>query len=223
LVLAQKHLRGHGKIKHRQCRRCGAAWAIIHCESGLREESGHRLIEALVASREGLKRPWSRLYGAAAKYLDAKRNRKHKAMGDSSPDEPAARKISKKDMPLLFLEIRKVLGGLQQIFRMMREAEASLAGRFATPVLGENPGRRPRDYLRATIDCYLFRHGWTVPEIYFLYHPKSLASPHVCRHLYDRVEKARRTGRPPLIGGWPTCGKRAGRRRSRQKTRSASA
>ena len=223
LDLAQKHLGEHGEIKHRQCRLCGAAWAIIHCESGLREEIGHRLIEALVASRERLKLPWSCLYGAAAKYVDAKRNRKHKTMGDSSPDKPGARKISKEDIPLLFLEIRRVLVGFRQLFRMMREAEASLAGRFTTPALGENPGRRPRDYLRTTIDCYLFRHGWTVPEIYSLYHPKRVPSPHFCRHLYDRVERARKTGHPPLIGGWPSCGKRASRSRSRLLTRSASA
>jgi len=223
LDLAQAHLKRHGEIGHRQCKLCGAAWAIVHCEMALQEEMGHRLLEALAASRKNLEAPFSWLYTAAARYVQSRIARPRRTVGVAPPQKRVPRKISEKHLHLLFKEVRLALRGIQGLARFMADAESNLAARFVTPPLHENPGRRPRDYLRATIDCYLFRHGWTVPEIYLLYHPKSLASPHVCRHLYDRVEKARRTGRPPLIGGWPSRGKRAARHRSRPKTRSASA
>jgi hypothetical protein len=212
LKLAEKHISQHGEPAHRKCKLCGAAWAILHCELALKEEGGHRLIEALVASRRKLSLPWSCLFDAAAKYVDAKRNRKHKTMDESPPEAPGATKISKEDFPLLFVEIRTVLRGLQQLARMMVDAEQRLAERFTTPALAENPGRRPRDYLRTTIDCYLFRHGWTVPEVYSLYHPDWVVVATGCRNIYDRVERARKSGRPPLIGGWAPQKKRVAKK-----------
>jgi hypothetical protein len=212
MKLAEKHISQHGEPAHRKCKLCGAAWAILHCELALKEESGHRLLEALVASRRKLSLSWSCLFGAAAKYVDAKRNRKHKTMDESPPEAPGATKISKEDFPLLFLEIRTVLRGLQQLAHMMVDAEKQLAERFTTPALAENPGRRPSDYLRTTIDCYLFRHGWTVPEVFSLYHPDWVVVATGCRNIYDRVERARKSGRPPLIGGWAPQKKRAAKK-----------
>jgi hypothetical protein len=209
LALAQKHIGQHGGLAHGKCRLCGAACAILHCYQALKEEMGYRLLQTLRASREKLSLLQSGLFEAAASYVDAKRNRKHKTMDDSPPEGPVAKKIAREDMPLLFDEIKTVLREFKQLARIMVGAEMQLAGRFTTPALVAKLRRRPRDYLRTAIDCYLFRHGWTASEIFSLYHPDSEVTLSGCGHIYDRVERARKTGHPPLIGGWPPRKERA--------------
>jgi hypothetical protein len=218
LELAQAHLRRHG-VEHRQCKLCGAAWAIVHCDAALKEETGHRLLEAVSASRKALEGPYSSLYEAATRYVESRLGGRSRPPGVA----PAPREIPKKHMHLLFNEVQVVLHGMLGLASFMADAESNLAGRFVAPPLSENPGRRPRDYLRTAIDCYLFRHGWTVPEIFALYHPDSVATPQSYGSIYDAVERARTSVRPPLIGGWPESGKRAHRIARGKKTRRASA
>jgi hypothetical protein len=189
----------------------------------LQEEMGHRLLEALAASRKNLEAPFSSLYAASARYVESRLAGPPRMAGVAPPQKRVPRKIPEKQVHLLFKEVRLALRGMQELARFMTEAESNLAARFVTPPLGENPGRRPRDYLRTAIDCYLFRHGWTVPEIFDLYHPGSRRTPLSCRSIYDAVERARTFGRPPLIGGWPQSGKRARRHAPGNKTRRASA
>jgi hypothetical protein len=223
LDLAQSHLKRHGDIEHRQCKLCGAAWAIVHCEVALQEEMGHQLLEAFSAGRKNLEAPFSCLYTASARYVQSRLAGAFPKAGVAPPPKKASRKIPQKYVHLLFREVRIALRGMRGLARFMAKAESKLAARFVTPPLRENPGRRPRDYLRTAIDCYLFRHGWTVPEIFDLYYPGRRRTPLSCRSIYDAVERARKLGRPPLIGGWPESGKRAKRRPGGKKSRRASA
>jgi hypothetical protein len=112
-------------------------------------------------------------------------------------------------------EVREHLGRrlrpLQQALRRwdslviaLAAAEGRMAGGIATPSLAERRDRWPRDYVETKVDCYLSQHGWKDPEIYAFHYGKANAKDgNTGRAIKDRVDRARKSGKPPLIWGWP--------------------
>jgi hypothetical protein len=179
----------------------------------LQEKPGHRLLEAVVRCQKDLSASLARLSLAEKFYREdslANKGQPKIAQGHASQFSPEE---SEKSGSKLFVHIEKLIEAITKVKAYAGKTEASFAGRFVTPALAENPGRRPRDYLKTAIDCYLFRHGWMAAEIYKLYHPGKAFTKAQCSSIYSAVERAHTSGRPPLIGGWPAVRKREPRKK----------
>ena len=74
---------------------------------------------------------------------------------------------------------------------------------MVTPSLAERRDRWPPQYVQTKVDCYLMQHGWTPREIYVFYYGKEASQPSKYDYIGDRVRRAKKTKKPPLIWGWP--------------------
>jgi hypothetical protein len=81
-------------------------------------------------------------------------------------------------------------------------AEERLREGMRMPSLKERLKRWPRDYVETKVDCYLVQDGWTPREIHVLYEGHEAIAPSQYDRIGDRILRARKTGRPPLLWGW---------------------
>jgi len=225
LRLAQLHLGEHGTRLY-ECRSCGVAKAIIDCAVSIAEKAGYEFVETIRKNRLDLAFQRGQLEKSITLFcsLHLERDRTTTATSripveDVLVLQPDEMLFEEEPLPSsqasTVEEVRDRLGGLlgpiQNALRRwdaltihLSYAEKHLGKHIATPSLAERRKSWPRDYVEKKVDCYLRQHGWAYEEIYDFHHPgKPDKGNRPGRNIQERVSKARTSGRPPLIWGWP--------------------
>ena len=221
--LATSHL-GEHLLNRLDCKLCGVAKAIIDCFSSLREHFGYELIEAIRKSQQDLVSMRGRIEEHVASFCTLHVEKERVAL-DSEEEVADVLVLQPNQVPIeraamnagqeptiegTQARLGSILGPLEDalrkwelLLRALAAAESRLAGGVVTPSLAERRDRWPSRYVETKVDCYLTQHGWTPREIYVFYYGKEASQPSQYKYIDDRVRHAKKSGKPPLIWGWP--------------------
>jgi hypothetical protein len=216
LALASRHLakREHRSMPH-DCMLCGAAKAIVDCEGAIREEEAFNFVEGVRKSREALaleKRKLEDKVMAFRSLHEEKEKRVRPACqvviaqaGQRLVGSPvAANQEAQDNLQSILARFPKIYAAWDSLGRKLLRAEISLSKRLASPSLAERKGRWPRDYIETKVNCYLIQHSWTSEDIVSILFPDAKSVASKVRSIEDQVRRAEKSGRPPLVFGWPS-------------------
>lgn len=222
--LASRHL-GEHLLNPLDCKLCGAAKAIIDCFCSLQERAAYNLVETIRKSQQDLVTMKGRIEKHVASFCDWQLEKEREVLEKSEKDVA--------DVLVLHLNqvrfgrvprttgsvptpegtrarLESILGPLEDALRKLDPLVAALATverRIAEGMviasLAERRDRWPLHYVETKVDCYLMQHGWTPREIYPLHHGEEASEPRDYAYIGDRVRRAEKSGKPPLIWGWP--------------------
>ena len=222
LRLATRHLGEHG-LNRLDCKLCGAAKAIVDCFCSLQERAAYNLVETIRKSQQDLVAMKGRIEKHVASFCEWQLEKERDALKSKeevadvlvlqpnqaivgrvprttgSVPTPEGTRARLESMGPLEDALRKV----DPIVRTLATVERRIAEGMVIASLAERRDRWPPHYVETKVDCYLMQHGWTPREIYPLHHACEASKPRDYAYIGDRVRRAKKTKKPPLIWGWP--------------------